>query len=661
MVNNKESLMNEVTMMAWQTFHASGSLSTELAEHLNPVVLDSWKRCQQHINRSRVIPPTAAYLNSPPVIMDDEADLMTISLPYMEDIYQSSQEADCAVLIANHEGRILAMEGSLDMINLLNSLGVRIGEVMSEEVVGTNGVGLSIQTAMPIEVKGPEHYLADFHHFSTAAAPIYKNSEIYGFAGIVSLYQDSVDFGQALMISIAQAITNQLQTNVFLDEANAHLSEVRTVLETVTDGIIMWRSDRRVSHVNHHAAQMLHTERNLILGRDITDIITFPEGVLEAINHNIQLTDIEAKLQIERRIIRCFLTLHPIPSGAQDQVGYVAVMRPMSQVRRLVNQQLGAEALVTIDDILTCTPEVQSVLRQAETAARGSLPILLTGEAGVGKNTLARAIHNAGPRAEKPFLVLNCRAILHELMVKEILGFEGNESQPGRPSKFELADGGTLFLEEIEYLSLEVQALILRVIETRHIMRLGGTRAIPVNVRIIASTTGNLDQRANDQLFLPQLYYSLRVFRLELPPLRKRSQDILLLAEHYMARFSGDMNTEYALTDAARDILVRYPWPGNIRELQSVLERAVLNTAKDSIGLTDLPDHVRVGRTITPDLVEPQPIMPLEEIEREAIIRAGYAFNGNITTMAQALGISRTTIWRKMRHYDMVPEDFKAV
>lgn len=650
----------EAVTTAWQMFHSAEQIPAELSDRLSPLILDSWERCQNYLDTRHLVPPEKENLNFPPVIMDDEADLMTISLPYLEDIYQSSQEADCIVLIANHEGRVLAMEGSLPLIDLLDLLGVRIGEVMSEEMLGTNGVGLSMVTAMPTEVKGSEHFLSDFHHFNTAAAPIYRYSEIYGFAGLISLYQDNVDFGQALMISIAQAITNQLQTNLFLEEANEHLSEVRTVLETVTDGIVTWRSDGRINHVNQHAVQMLHVERNAIVGHQITEIITFPEKILDAIEQNIQLTDFEAKLQIERRIIRCFVTLHPIRSGPHDVVGHVALLRPMSQVRRLVNQQLGAEALVSIDDIQTVTPTVQGVLRQAEVAARGSLPILLIGEGGVGKNTLARAIHNAGPRAEKPFLVLNCRAILHELMVKEILGFEGNETQPGRPSKFELADGGTLFLEQIEYLSLEVQALLQRVIETRHIMRLGGTRAIPINVRIIASTTTDLELLANEQSFLPQLYYSLRVFRLELPPLRKRGQDILLLAEHYLAHFSRDMHADYILTDAARDILVRYPWPGNIRELQSVLERAVLNNDKGVIGLPDLPENVRVGRAMMPDSVEPRSILPLEELEREAIIQAGHAFEGNITTMAKALGISRTTIWRKMRHYNMAPEDFKS-
>ena len=277
----------------------------------------------------------------------------------------------------------------------------------------------------------------------------------------------------------------------------------------------------------------------------------------------------------------------------------------------------------------------------------------------MGKNHLARVIHNDSERADEPFLAINCRAIPHELMISEFLGQERSGDVDGRPSKFELANGGTLMFDQIESLSLEMQAALLHVIETGHIMRLGSTHPIPVNVRIIAATGVNLEREVTEGHFLSHLYYRFGVFNILMPPLRDRPDDIPLLAERFLARITKQYERSVWIEDEAVTILCRYPWPGNVRELESVLERALTQSQDSTIRGADLPLGIREGRVVTAASPHAQPVLTAAEAEREAILRAGWACQGRVTEMAQQLSIGRTTLWRKMKRMDITPDYFK--
>jgi transcriptional activator for dhaKLM operon len=301
---------------------------------------------------------------------------------------------------------------------------------------------------------------------------------------------------------------------------------------------------------------------------------------------------------------------------------------------------------------------MRAMLRQARVAARGQAPVLIRGEGGAGKNYLARAIHNDGPRADGPFVGVNCRAIPHELMISEFLG--STDPNNSRPSKFELANGGTLLLDQVENLSLEMQAALLQLIETRHVLRLGSVQPTAVDVRIIAATTADLEEQVAEGSFSSHLYYRFGVFNLTVPPLRERPEDIPLLAERTLARITADTQRATWISDEAMAVLCRYPWPGNVRELESVLERALSQCQDGTIQLADLPAAVREGRIVTGGSPRPQPLLSLAETEREAIIRAGWACQGHVTEMADLLKIGRTTLWRKMKRYNLRPDYFKA-
>jgi transcriptional activator for dhaKLM operon len=311
---------------------------------------------------------------------------------------------------------------------------------------------------------------------------------------------------------------------------------------------------------------------------------------------------------------------------------------------------------------------MQRVLRQARAAARGTAPVLLRGEGGVGKHLLARTIHNAGERKGQPFMAINCRAIPHTLMVQEFMGYESKRPRDGRPSKFELANGGTLFLGQIESLSLEMQAALLQIIETGTVMRIGGTQPIPVDLRIIAASSADLEQAVAEESF----WASFITVSTSLISKSRRCATGWRIFPNWPERFfqrlekpngetadHKDSESSAYIDEDVMAILYRYPWPGNVRELENVLERARYHSYDGVIRPLDLPEVVRSGRVMVATSPLPQPIISIAEAERKAIMRAGWACQGHVSEMAQYLGISRTTLWRKMKRFNIEVDDFK--
>jgi transcriptional activator for dhaKLM operon len=338
-----------------------------------------------------------------------------------------------------------------------------------------------------------------------------------------------------------------------------------------------------------------------------------------------------------------------------EHFGYVMLIRPAAGSIQQGQQQ---DVNWTLDKMPAVSVATRRALRQIRPAVRGRAPILLTGEGGVGKSKFGRAIHNGSERAHGPFISMHCRAIQHDKMVEELVGYEKVIGGFGRPGKIELAHGGTLLLGQVESLSAEAQAALLHVIETGHVMQPAG--AVPVNVRIIGTTSANLERFVTDGRFSRSLYYSWSIFHIKLPPLRECLDDIPFLVEQYLTQVGEGMERPVWIEEEAIAVLCRYPWPGNVRELEQALERAVYHNQEGWITAMDLPEVVRNGRVMVTDNPLPQPLLSAAEAEREAIIRAGFAFDGNIGEMVDYLGISRTTLWRRMKEMHITAGHVKS-
>mgnify|MGYP000345314547 CR=1 FL=1 len=301
------------------------------------------------------------------------------------------------------------------------------------------------------------------------------------------------------------------------------------------------------------------------------------------------------------------------------------------------------------------SPGLRAVLTQLAQVAPTSATVLLLGESGTGKELAANTIHAGSPRAGHPFIKINCAALPEGLIESELFGHEKGAFTGAvgmRKGRFEAADGGTLFLDEIGELAVSTQVKLLRVLQSGEIQRVGGLRTVPVDLRIISATNKDLKQAIAQHQFRADLYYRISTLSILVPPLRERAEDILPLAEHFIHRHELRLNRHpVPLPQETAEAILRYPWPGNIRQLESAVERAVHLAEGGAL----LPEHFGIA-----DLMEnrrpaaPAPAQAtLEDIERQAIAAALVRFGGNISQTAFALGVSRPTLYRKMSKYGL--------
>ncbi len=307
------------------------------------------------------------------------------------------------------------------------------------------------------------------------------------------------------------------------------------------------------------------------------------------------------------------------------------------------------------------SPAIQALRQQIQSAAPSHGRVLIRGESGTGKELIARAIHRQSLRASKPFVEVNCAAIPDELIESELFGHERGAftgATTKRRGKFELADGGTIFLDEVGDMSLKTQAKVLRVLQEQTFERVGGSETLSVEVRVIAASNKPLEEEIQKGNFREDLFYRLNVIPFEVPPLRERKEDIPLLASHFLGLFSREYGKrERRLCGEAMDLLLQYPWPGNVRELRNVMERLVIMVPQETIRPADLALSLRARTGAAPEASEQilewdGPLREARErFEREYILRRLRESNWNVTRTAERLGLERSNLHRKIKAY----------
>ncbi len=301
-----------------------------------------------------------------------------------------------------------------------------------------------------------------------------------------------------------------------------------------------------------------------------------------------------------------------------------------------------------VQHIVGTAPSMLRIAQTIKTVRDSESSILIQGETGTGKEIIAQNIHFTGKRCHRPFVAVNCAAIPRELIESELFGYEKGAftgATANRVGKFEEAADGTIFLDEIGEVELSVQAKLLRVLQEREIERLGTNKKFKVNFRLISSTNRNLKKEVEDGKFREDLFYRVNVVTIEVPPLRERRQDIPLLASEFLNTFSLRENRLFALSDEVMDIFTHYDWPGNVRQLKNIVERAVVLTRGERITMQELPNdllvHCQKGKTVST-------VKPLKDLELQAINEALLLCNGNKSKAARKLGISRKTFYKRL-------------
>jgi Nif-specific regulatory protein len=340
------------------------------------------------------------------------------------------------------------------------------------------------------------------------------------------------------------------------------------------------------------------------------------------------------------------------------QQAAIAILNTREREQLIRSQEQLIEQVTQGVQIVGESAAIAGLRATIERLAATELPVLLLGSSGTGKEVVAQALHYRGPRAKHPFVAVNCAAIAETLLESELFGHEKGaftDAHESRPGKFELAEGGTIFLDEIGDMSLNGQAKLLRVLEQKVVTRVGGSQPIPINVRVIAATNSNLAEKVRVKKFREDLYYRLTVVTQQLPSLADRPEDIIPLAEHFLKQFCAQARRKtMALTSEARRRLQAHSWPGNVRELRNLMERVAFLSQGDKVEADDLAFILSPGRE--GDL-EPSPDFGLTEatkkFQQDFIRRSIKRVRGNMSEAAKLLGLHRSNLYRKMRQLEM--------
>jgi transcriptional regulator with PAS, ATPase and Fis domain len=434
-------------------------------------------------------------------------------------------------------------------------------------------------------------------------------------------------------------------------------------------GVMLVDKNLRIIRANRGAAQLLGKPIEQLADHDLEEFM--PGNLVLSGGAGGNIHDRPITLEIGRKIAQFSLSVE-----ITDARDYVLFFEKTETLHKRINRIIGSEARFILDDIIGDSAVMVEAIRMAQLAAQNSANIFLKGESGTGKEMFAQAIHNASNRRDGPFVAINCGAIPKSLVESELFGYEGGAftgaKRDGCPGKFELANGGTIFLDEIGDMPFDVQASLLRVLQSREVSRIGSTRTIKIDVRVISATHQNVEKKIIDNEFRNDLYYRLNVFDISIPSLRERPEDIIPLAEHFLYKYaSNGGNRLCGFTPYAQLMLKKYSWPGNVRELENVVERAVYVSPYEWIE----PQHLSILNkmdeeeqetalaTALPDPPENKTQSEAfnhvpRENERERVENALYATGFKVKKAAELLGISRRTMYRRMSSYGISKEKY---
>lgn len=462
-----------------------------------------------------------------------------------------------------------------------------------------------------------------------------------------------------------------------LDNTQTSLTSLESIFEQAYDGVMVVDSNGFITRITKSYCRFLNIEQEDAIGQYCTDVLPNSRMHIVAQTGEAEIGEVMVINGKEAMVMRLPLREDGKIIGAVGKVMFrdVRELRTLAEKLDLLENKLKfyekelkhyQKYRYTFSNIIGQSPAILRTKGLAERAALGKATVLLRGESGTGKELFAHAIHAASTRHDQPFVRVNCGAIPAELLEAELFGYEEGAftgaKKGGKPGKFELANRGTIFLDEIGDLPLAMQAKVLRILQEKEVERVGSNRLQQLDIRVIAATHRDLEKMIGEGDFRRDLYYRLNVFTVTIPPLREREGDVLLLSEHLLAKFQHELGLSLRKLDRwVVELFQLYAWPGNVRELQNALERAINVAEGGMIQLKDLPLYLQdlEGRRRNTAL---QPLaLELAEAERKAIIKALKTTGGNKTNAAEILGIHRTNLYRKMEKYGLAGTDSKGL
>ena len=646
----------------WEKFIKEGVTDEKV---IRRIVLESWKRSKEwgvNPEENTIISLDGRELENK---LKENKELIKISSPLLEILANSVRGSGFRIDLLSKDVYILKQWGDYETLENSRKLGSFTGAFKSEHFIGTNSMGLASFLKIPVQLVGPEHYNIRLHQWTCSASPI---KDVFGnILGIINMtgsYELIHKHTLGMVIAIAKAIENQIRQNEILKKLEIENKYVNASIESNFDAVLIIDEKGRIIRTNRVIEEMFGLPVDAILNQNCEDIFGPNNLLIQVLVERKEINEEEVSLKVNGRDKVFYSTIRPIFIESHKLKGAVAFFREIKAIRKMVKRYSTSKAKFTFENLIGRNKEFIKTVTMAKKVADSSVKVLLEGETGTGKELFAQAIHNFSSRREGPFVAVNCAAIPLELMESELFGYEEGAftgaRRGGLIGKIELAEGGTLLLDEISSMPLALQSKFLRVLETGVITRIGGREEIVTNVRIISTSNKNLLEELRKGNFREDLFYRINLATIKIPPLRERRDDISLLIEYfYNRKYGKNLKIESIAENKALQILLSYWWSGNIRELENVIERAFLFSSGDKIKVKDLPPDLMqiIDREVDLNL-NGYKIKKLEELEKESIIKVLKISDGNITSAAQQLGIARNTFYVKMKKYGINRKNF---
>jgi sigma-54 dependent transcriptional regulator, acetoin dehydrogenase operon transcriptional activator AcoR len=645
------------TMDAWADFLGGKSASERRQSVVRSVIQNSWRRSLEGgIDANGSAAPVHGDREKIDDLIRKNADLIAGARPCFATVSKMVEGTGAMIVLTDCDGVLLEALGDKATLRDATDIHLTVGGMWDERSAGTNGIGTALATGEPVFVHAAEHFCAGIKGWTCAGAPIRDPLDgsaigVFDLSGLSAIFRPHNTF-------FAAAIAREIEQELALRQREERTRLLEAFIASAPgygsrDGLVIVDRLGRATYVNNMPAgadgrgerEPLVAYGEKILDGPLTDLTkaqgsVFPDALLRVCNFR--------PLRLDGEIRGAALVFPSSPSAAR------AARSVASSVR-----------MVTAPDgIVGECAALRAALDVARRVARSGpdIAILIEGETGVGKELFARLVHYESDRRQKPFVALNCGAITRELFGSEIFGHVGGaftgSSKEGKPGVFEVADGGVLSLDEIGEMPLDIQPFLLRVLEERVVRRIGDTRERAVDVRLIASTNCDLRKEVAVGRFRSDLFYRISTVSIHVPPLRERRDDVPLLVAYYSVKLAAQTGRPLLeFTADAMDALKAYRWPGNVRELRNLVSRLCLLASTPLVLLEDLPEDVRRdplqlgadGRPSPRD--RPEQAIGLEGAERQMVMEALVAEHGNLSRVAQRLGISRPTLYRKIQLY----------
>jgi sigma-54 dependent transcriptional regulator, acetoin dehydrogenase operon transcriptional activator AcoR len=581
-------------------------------------------------------------------------NLIDFAGPMMDMIEISVRDTGFIVSLSDSNGCVLLVKGDQEIMEMAGHSYYQPGCMRAVEQAGTNAIGVCLIEGKPIQITGAEHYNIHFHPWTCSSAPIRgKERQILGVLTLSGRSIGRHKHTLALVTAAAETIEIHLRERELAKE-KLHLSSMLSlVFDSMAGGVIAVDTDLTVTHINRKAVDMLGMDAGALVGRNLEEEVRPEKALLHAFKTRNYFSALEIGFGCAggQRSFMC--SIDPIRDSFGHGIGAIINLTEKTHAISMAKKLGGNYAKYRLSDIKGKDPELLRQIELAGIAAKTNSRVLIIGESGTGKELFAQAVHNESRRRHEPFVALSCATIPRDLIESELFGYRGGAftgaRRQGQVGKFELAHRGTLFLDEVNGLPLDLQAKLLRVLQQNEILRLGDTRPIPLDVRVLAASNCDLMREVEKDNFRKDLYYRLNVVEIFIPPLRRRIQDLDLLIRHIMKRLCDEMEmTRPEISQEVLQHLKRYTWPGNVRELENCLERALLLAQGATIERVHIP-----ARILKECGASEAPRASLHQGYKRLIENSLDHCNGNISMAARQLGIARSTLYRKIREFGL--------